>query len=352
MNDSLSALARKIRSKKFNKEDIENLKKEAIESKIERNRRTKKAIEIQRVVRGYLARKRYKIMEDRLNINTIVDYLYEKKLKRIHKHSSQIISYFLYKYIERQRKIKAKLINEYKVHCSDLIKAFIKGVILRKNIKDDLEIIRNSKKRIAPYILSFKTRLMLKCNTIQNILIDIANIKYLLQDEREQNQSEEGKQGIDELKMKLRKKYNEFYLIYYQNKMTSEWVDEERTSEPWLKKYQQIINGEDVSFMKKNINIDNNHDYNINNNNNQPMKDISPKKTKKIDINNYDDLNNINNNEFNENDFTKNKGNYYENNYKEEFSNNVDNNYQDIQGMPKIYKEDERPIKPMKIIIL
>ena len=352
MNDSLSALARKIRSKKFNKEDIENLKKEAIESKIERNRRTKKAIEIQRVVRGYLARKRYKIMEDRLNINTIIDYLYEKKLKRIHKHSSQIISYFLYKYIERQRKIKAKLINEYKIHCSDLIKAFIKGVILRKNIKGDLEIIRNSKKRIAPYILSFKTRLMLKCNTIQNILVDIANIKCLLQDEREQNQSEEGKQGIDELKMKLRKKYNEFYLIYYQNKMTSEWVDEERTSEPWLKKYQQIINGEDVSFMKKNMNIDSNQDYNINNNNNKPMKDISQKKTKKIDINNYDDLNNINNNEFIENDYSKNKGNYYENNYNEEFSNNVNDNYnynyQDMQGMPKIYKEDERPIKPMK----
>ena len=81
MNDSLSALARKIRSKKFNKEEIENLKKEAIESKIERNRRTKKAIEIQRIVRGYLARKRYKIMEDRLNINTIIDYLYEKKIK-------------------------------------------------------------------------------------------------------------------------------------------------------------------------------------------------------------------------------------------------------------------------------
>ena len=44
MNDSFSALARKIRSKKLNKEDIENLKKEAIESKIERNRRQKKAI--------------------------------------------------------------------------------------------------------------------------------------------------------------------------------------------------------------------------------------------------------------------------------------------------------------------
>ena len=352
MNDSLSALARKIRSKKFNKEEIENLKKEAIESKIERNRRTKKAIEIQRIVRGYLARKRYKIMEDRLNINTIIDYLYEKKLKRIHKHSSQIISYFLYKYIERQRKIKAKIINEYKIHCSDLIKAFIKGVILRKNIKGDLEIIRNNKKKIAPVILSFKTRLMLKCNTIQNILIDIANIKYLLQDEREQNQSEEGKQGIKELKMKLRKKYNEFYLIYYQNKMTSEWVDEERTSEPWLKKYQQILNGEDISFMNKNTNnnnnIDNNHDYN----NNKQIK--SQKIPKKIDINNFNDLNNINNNEFNENDYSKNKENYYENNYNEELSNNVNDNYnynsnyQDMQGVQKIYKDDERPIKPMK----
>ena len=142
MDDSFSALARKIRSKKLNKEDIENLKKEAIECKIERNRRQKKAIEIQRIIRGFLARKKFKILEDKININTIIDYLYEKKLKRIHKHSSQIISYFIYKYIERQRKIKNKLINEYKIHCSDLIKAFIKGIIIRKKIKDDLELIR------------------------------------------------------------------------------------------------------------------------------------------------------------------------------------------------------------------
>ena len=328
-NDSFSALARKIRSKKLNKEDIENLKKEAIESKIERNRRQKKALEIQRIIRGYLARKKFKILEDKININTIIEYLYEKKIKRIHKHSSQIISYFIYKYIERQRKIKNKLIYEFKIHCSDLIKGFIRGIILRKKIKEKLELIRKNKKKLAPYFLSFKTRLMLKCNTIQNILADIANIKFLLQDENEQNQTEEGKQGIKELKLKLRKKYNEFYLIFYQNKMTSEWVDEERTSEPWLKKYQLILNGEDISFMNKNKN-------NINNNN---IQDISQKK-KNLD-NNYDN-NNIN-------DYKEYIINNYENNYNEEYSNNnITDNYQNIPQIQKIYKEDERPIKPMK----
>ena len=161
MNDPLSELARKIRSKKLNKEEIENLKKEAIESKIERNRRIKKAIEIQRIIRGYLARKKFKILEDKININTIIEYLYEKKVKRIHKHSSQIISYFIYKYIERQRKIKTQLIEEFKIHCSDVIKAFIRGCILRKKIKSQLELIHNSKQKIIPYILSFKTRLIL-----------------------------------------------------------------------------------------------------------------------------------------------------------------------------------------------
>ena len=301
MDDSFSALARKLRSKKLNKEDIENYKKEAIESKIERNRRQKKAIEIQRIVRGYLARKKFKILEDKLNISTIIDYLYEKKLKRIHKHSSQIISYFIYKYIERQRKIKNKLINEFKIHCSDLIKAFIRGVILRKKIKNELDMLRNSKKKLAPYILSYKTRLMLKCNTIQNILSDIANIKFLLQDEKEQSQNEEEKQSVKELKMKLRKKYNEFYLIYYQNKMTSEWVDDEITSEPWLKKYQQIINGEDVSMAKKNNFIDNN----------KHTKDRVVQKLPKNVDNNQN-----NNNDYNEYEYSKNKNNInnYENN--------------------------------------
>ena len=334
MDDSFSALARKLRSKKLNKEDIENYKKEAIESKIERNRRQKKAIEIQRIVRGYLARKKFKILEDKLNIRTIIDYLYEKKLKRIHKHSSQIISYFIYKYIERQRKIKNKLINEFKIHCSDLIKAFIRGVILRKKIKNELDSIRNSKKKIAPYILSYKTRLMLKCNTIQNILSDIANIKFLLQDEKEQSQNEEEKQSVKELKMKLRKKYNEFYLIYYQNKMTSEWVDDEITSEPWLKKYQQIINGEDVSMAKKINFIDNN----------KHSKDRIVQKVPKNADNNYN-----NNNDYNEYEYSKNKNNInnYENTNGDDYSNTNDE-YQNSQQVQRVYREDDRPIKPMK----
>ena len=330
MNDPLSELARKIRSKKLNKEEIENLKKEAIESKIERNRRIKKAIEIQRIIRGYLARKKFKILEDKININTIIEYLYEKKVKRIHKHSSQIISYFIYKYIESQRKIKTQLIQEFKIHCSDVIKGFIRGVILRKKIKKQLEIIHNSKQKIIPYIISFKTRLILKSRTIQNILIDIANIKFLIQDENEQNQSLHDKQTIKDLKLKLRKKYNEFYLIYYQFKMTYEWVDEERTLNPWLKKYQQILNGEDVSFMKKEPEE-----------NNKQTNEKSQKKSLNENILNKG--NNIIINEFNEE-------NNIDSNYNDEFENNEINmeKYNSITKNNKIYKEDERPIKPMK----
>ena len=335
MNDPLSELARKIRSKKLNKEEIENLKKEAIESKIERNRRIKKAIEIQRIIRGYLARKKFKILEDKININTIIEYLNEKKVKRIHKHSSQIISYFIYKYIERQRKIKTQLIEEFKIHCSDVIKAFIRGVILRKKIKNELELIHNSKQKIIPYILSFKTRLILKSRTLQNILMDIANIKFLLQDENEQNQSIQDKQSIKDLKLKLRKKYNEFYLIYYQFKMTYEWVDEERTPNPWLQKYQQILNGEDVSFMKKETN----------DNINKPIKEKSQRKNKKQNYKNKDN-NSSNIPEFeSENNLDSNYNEEYENN---EMNLNNDNYNNNLNNQKIIYKEDERPIKPMK----
>ena len=335
MNDPLSELARKIRSKKLNKEEIENLKKEAIESKIERNRRIKKAIEIQRIIRGYLARKKFKILEDKININTIIEYLNENKVKRIHKHSSQIISYFIYKYIERQRKIKTQLIEEFKIHCSDVIKAFIRGVILRKKIKNELELIHNSKQKIIPYILSFKTRLILKSRTLQNILMDIANIKFLLQDENEQNQSIQDKQSIKDLKLKLRKKYNEFYLIYYQFKMTYEWVDEERTPNPWLQKYQQILNGEDVSFMKKETN----------DNINKPIKEKSQRKNKKQNYKNKDN-NSSNIPEFeSENNLDSNYNEEYENN---EMNLNNDNYNNNLNNQKIIYKEDERPIKPMK----
>jgi len=331
MNDPLSELARKIRSKKLNKEEIENLKKEAIESKLERNRRIKKAIEIQRIIRGFLARKKFKILEDKININTIIEYLNEKKIKRIHKHSSQIIAYFIYKYIERQRKIKTQLIYEFKIHCSDLIKAFIRGVILRKKIKNELELIRKSKLKLLPYILSFKTRLILKSQTIQNILMDIANIKFLIQDENEQNQSLQDKQTIKDLKIKLRKKYNEFYLIYYQYKMTREWVDEERTPNQWIRKYQQILNGEDVSFMKK----DNNE------NNIKQSKEKSQKKIRNENVNNRN--NNIINNELN---IENNNIEYNEENENSNFNNEED--YSNMTPSHNKYKEDERPIKPLK----
>ena len=310
MNDSLSELARKIRSKKLNKEEIENLKKEAIESKIERNRRIKKAIEIQRMVRGFLSRKKFQIYEDKININTIIEYLYEKKVKRIRKHSSQIISYFFFKYIDKQRKIKFKLVQEFKIHCSDLIKSFIKGIIIRKKISAQLAPIRKSKSKLEPYFLSYKTRLMLKCKTIQNILSDIANIKFFLKDAQEPEEQKE-------LNSKLRKKYNEFYLIYYQNKLTKEWVDEERTPDPWLKNYHKLLKGEEMPKKNENKKL-----KNIDNNNSSEFKNIHEIK-KNI---NYDD----------------------ENNYIDE--KNIDNNIymNNNQMMNKIYKEDDRPIKPMK----
>ena len=338
MNDSFTKLAKKIRTKKYNKKEIENIKKEAIESKIERNRRINKAIYIQKITRGFLSRKKFKILEEKLNTNTIIDYLYEKKCQRIDRHAPKIISYFVLKYVERQRKIKVRIINEFRVNCSDLIKAFLKGVIVRKKIKNELEKIRSKKQIIKPYILSFRTRLMLKCATLQNILSDIANIKFLINDEKEQLKNDNDnshKQNIKELNVKLRKKYNEFYLIFYQNKITSEWVDEERTSEPWLKKYQQIINGEEeiIIPLKKTKKNNNNFDNNIDLNN----------------LNHYDQNdNNINKNNYNEND--ENYNNNYENNNSNYENNN--NNYESVENnIPypqKQYIEDERPIKPLK----
>ena len=46
---------------------------------------------------------------EEINIKTVIDYLYEKKKKRIHEHSNEIISFFILKYInKRKRKKKEK----------------------------------------------------------------------------------------------------------------------------------------------------------------------------------------------------------------------------------------------------
>jgi hypothetical protein len=99
------------------------------------------------------------------------------------------------------------LFEQYKIHCVNLIKARLKGIVTRKKINKKLETIRKAKNLIFKHILSLRTILILKSSAIQNLLCDIAKIKYQLKN----GQNEKCK----ELRNKLHKNINLFYDTYF-----------------------------------------------------------------------------------------------------------------------------------------
>ena len=242
MDDSFSLLAKSIRQQKINKDELLNNLKQVTEAQIKKDKYIKNIIKIQKVFLGHLFRKKYNLTLDEINTKTIIDYLYEKKKNRIHNHSKEIISFFISKYIIKVRKNKNKemLFEQYKIHCSNLIKARFKGILIRKHVKEKLYLIKKAKLKIFKHILTYRTILILKSNTMQNLLIYIAKIKNKLNNLKKEKEKDKTK--IKELKNKLSKNINLFHDTYYYTKENCNWVIEKKTSDKWDKKYFEIIN--------------------------------------------------------------------------------------------------------------
>ena len=261
MNDSFSLLAKSIRQNKINKEELLNNLKKVSEGQTKKDLYIKKLILIQKYFRGYLFRKKYSLLLEEININTVIDYLYEKKKKRIHQHKDEIISFFVTKYInKRKRKKNNFFLEQYKIHCSNLIKARLKGILVRKKIRKKLEIIRNAKKIIIKHIMALRTILILKSNTIQNLLCDIAKIKYQLKNCKNEK--------MKELENKLNKNINLFYDTYFYAKDNCNWGNDQKNiffKEKWYKQYFDIINVDKID--EKNQNGGNSNMYLLNKNN-------------------------------------------------------------------------------------
>ena len=271
MNDSFSLLAKSIRQNKINKEELLNNLKKIQEAESQRENYIKMVITIQKCIRGYLFRKKYRLLLDEINIKTVIDYLYEKKKKRIHEHSEEIISFFVSKYINKNKRKKNNIFSrQYKIHCVNLIKARLKGIVTRKKINKKLETIRKAKNLIFKHILSLRTILILKSSAIQNLLCDIAKIKYQLKN----CQNEKCK----ELRNKLHKNINLFYDTYFYAKNNCNWGNETRENffeEKWHQKFFDIINAnnkndeknknggnEQLYFNEKNNMVNNNNFFN------------------------------------------------------------------------------------------
>ena len=238
MNDSFSLLAKSIRQNKINKNELLNNLKKISEAQSQKEQYFKKILLIQKNIRGHLFRIKYRLLLEEINIKTVIDYLYEKKKKRIHEHSNEIISFFILKYINKRKRKKNNIyLEQYKIHCANLIKARLKGIITRKKIKQKLSMMKKAKNLILKHILSLRTILILKSSAIQNLLCDIAKIKNQLK-----SCSYDKKK---ELRNKLNKNINLFYDTYFYAKDNCNWGNEEKDkyfNEKWDKKYFDIIN--------------------------------------------------------------------------------------------------------------
>ena len=108
MNDSFSQLAKRIRQDKINKKEIKKIKREIIDDRVLKIIKNDMALRIQKCVRGYLYRKKYYSFLEQINTETIIDYLYDKKIKRIQTDYKNIIAHHISNYIINIREEKEK----------------------------------------------------------------------------------------------------------------------------------------------------------------------------------------------------------------------------------------------------
>ena len=105
MDDSFSLFAKSIRQKKINKDELLNNLRQISDAQNKKDQYIRNVLKIQKVIRGHIYRKKYRKSLEEINTRTVIDYLLEKKKNRIHKHSIEIISFFISKYVNRIRNV-------------------------------------------------------------------------------------------------------------------------------------------------------------------------------------------------------------------------------------------------------
>ena len=310
--DDFSELAKKIRMEKIDKKEIQKLKQETVKNEREKNKKKKSILFIQKMIRGYLSRKKFNVKMNDINTKTIVEYLQEKHKKYIMENADKVISFYLNLYINSKKKYNDKILDGYRNYCSDLIKATYLSYKIRKKLKPIRDLIKTKKQIISKYVAGYKIRMILRSNSIQNILVEIANIKFILKSNNENTDNLE-----ENLKNRLPKLFYSFYETFYELKYSGLWIEQPKTENFWYLQYFSLIYKDNPKYSiehnkfstnKKNnidkskiINFDENRPLNqMNLNNNQFSNDERPIKPMKNSVN-FE----MNNEELNEKNFNQ-----------------------------------------------
>lgn len=233
--EEFNALARKIRLEKVDRKEILKLKHETILNERQKNKKMKNIIMIQRVFRGHKFRKSFQSVIDDLNERTITEYLLEKHKARIHKNATAIISYYLEEYIHRKHIKKEKYLNAFFNYCADVIISSYLSFKIRKKLKPIRDLLKGKKAIISKHVMSYRTRLILRSSSLQNALVEIANIKYCLNSMKTEDKLRE------DFESRLPKLMSGFYNSFYNMKRNGTWIDAAKSELHWLTKYMSLI---------------------------------------------------------------------------------------------------------------
>ena len=249
--ESFNELAKRIRYQKVNKEEIQKLKNESIYNSRQRAKKTNSAIKIQKVYRGFLFRKQFQTTIDALNVQTVITYLNDKHKERVNTNATSIIAKHINAFILKKQKQRNKVLNAYFNYCASIIQSMYISFKVRSRLKPIRDLVRSKKEIINKHIQSFKVRMILRVNPIQNTLLEIANIKCSL------NADNNNTQLQSDLNKRLNNLYTNFFDSYYDVKHKRSYVEMPRTDNKWFIMYLSLLYKDNKTYQDAAVNMKN-----------------------------------------------------------------------------------------------
>ena len=258
--ESFNELAKRIRYQKVNKEEIQKLKNESIYNSRQRAKKANSAIKIQKVYRGFLFRKQFQTTLDALNIQTVITYLNDKHKERITTNATSIISKHINDFILKKQKQRNKILTAYFNYCASIIQSMYISFKVRSRLKPIRDLVRSKKEIINKHIQSFKVRMILRVNSIQNTLLEIANIRCSLNADNSNNNSNSNNNNTqlqNDLNKRLHTLYMNIYDSYYDIKHKRSYVEMPRTDNKWYIMYLSLLYKDNKTYQDAAVNMKN-----------------------------------------------------------------------------------------------
>jgi hypothetical protein len=177
--------------------------------------------------------------------------------------------------------MKRVILFDYFHYCATMISKFYRGYLVRNEIRGFFNNRRQAKQIIMKYIMSFKIRFVLRSAKVQDLLIEIATVKHILNKLQIEEPSEKSERLHRELSRKLPGLQLSFYEEFYLMKK-KKWASHVKVNTHWFD-----------SFMKNLINPEENTIQNLGKNNYEhlstPKADrISINERRAVDVDDYD----------------------------------------------------------------